>query len=424
MYKLYILVECLENPLSTTSRGFRWLWCATTGAALGDGLSSAVLPLLIASQTRDPFVVSLLQVATGLPWLLFGLVAGTLVDRWDRRAVMWRTDVARVVLAAALAGLVLLELASVPLILLVAFLLPTGATLIRSAAPALLPTLVDRDELAAANGRLQAGATVAGSFGGPAVGSGLYAISAALPLLAQTLSLAISTACVLLLPGAPARNPVERLTARSIRSEAREGLRWLSSHQVLRKVASGTALLAAATGILLAVLVLHVLEFLGLPPVGYGLMISVYAIGSVAGALLTAPVERRLGTSRCLLASALLGAGSIGALALAPAPVPAGGALLCLGVATMLWNTIAVTLRQELTPAHLLGRVSSAFNVVAVGAAPIAAPIGGVIAARFGTPVAIGTAAALCALACIDVARIPSIERTAAGGHDGPVGEG
>jgi len=392
-------------------RRFGWLWGATVGAALGDGLSMTAFPLLIAGQTRDPFIVSLLQVATGLPWLLFGLLAGALVDRWDRRSVMWRTDLARLCIALSLGVLVALGHAPVAVVLLAAFLLACGSTLIRSAAPALLPTLVPRERLADANGRLQAGSTVSGSFLGPAAGSVLYSLSAAVPFLVQTFALVVSTLCVWRLPTTLVPS-ASRTGRSSIWVETAEGVRWLAAHRVLRSVAVGTILLAASTGVLLAVLVVHVLEFLDLPPVGYGVLISVYAGGSVAGSLFTARLRPALGTNRCLLCSALLGTVSIAVLAMAPNAVLAGVALFALGVATMLWNILAVTVRQELTPNHLLGRVTSAFTVAGVGSAPIAAPLGGVIASLANTSMAIGGAALLCAFACIAVSRLPDLDDT------------
>lgn len=401
------------HPSPRPDRGYGWLLGSTVGAAMGDGLSTTALPLLIASQTREPIVVSLLQVATGLPWLLFGLAAGTLADRWDRRTVMWRTDLSRVAVAAALGVLVLAGQVSVGLILGAAFLLASGATLIRSAAPALLPTLVERAGLAAANGRLQAGSTLSGSFVGPALGGVLYAASAALPIMAHVLSLAFSALCAARLPKRTTA-PTPPRPRRSIREETVDGVRWLAAHRVLRSIVTGTVLLSAATGILLAVLVIHALEFLNLTPAGYGALISVYALGSVVGSLLTAYLQRHLGTNRSLLVSALFGAVAIGALAVAPTPVLAGGALVGLGVATMLWNTLAVTVRQSLTPNHLLGRVTSAFNVIGTGAAPIAAPLGGVIASLTSTSLAIGVASLLCAVACLYLKRLPDLDQAIA----------
>lgn len=373
---------------------FGWLWGANTGAALGDGFAMVAFPLLIAGMTRDPLVVSLLQAAAGLPWLLFGLLAGTLADRWDRRTLMWRTDVARFGVVAALAGLVAVDALTVPLLLAGAFLFATGSTLIRSAAPALLPALVPPDRLADANGRLQAGATAAGSFVGPALAGALYASTPWLPVFGQTLALAASAACLRRLPVGVSRVPAVR--SRSFARDTWEGLRWLACHRVLRALAAGTALLAAATGILLSVLVLHALQTLGLPAAGYGGLISLYAAGSLVGAVATPPLNRHLGTRTCLLLAAAVGALSIAALAAATIVLTAAASLMALGVAAMLWNTTTVTIRQQSTPDQLLGRVSSAFNVLSVGAAPVAAPIGGVIAATTSTASALAAAAVLC----------------------------
>jgi len=153
------------------SRAFAWLWGSNFGAALGDGMAAAAMPLLIAGWTRDPLVVSLHQVAAGLPWLLFGLLAGGLADRWDRRTLMWRTDVARLIIAAGLCAAIATGTFGVPAILAATFLLATSTTLLRSAAPALLPELVSRERLLQANARLQLGSTTAGSFLGPSLGA-------------------------------------------------------------------------------------------------------------------------------------------------------------------------------------------------------------------------------------------------------------
>jgi hypothetical protein len=130
------------------------LWSAATISGAGDGVRVVALPLLAAGLTRDPRAVSLVAVAAGLPWLLSALPAGALVDRWDRKRVLWSVDFAR---AAVMAGLVVgvaLGHASIPLLLVVAFLLGSAQTLFDSAAQAALPVVVPRPDLERANGRL------------------------------------------------------------------------------------------------------------------------------------------------------------------------------------------------------------------------------------------------------------------------------
>ncbi len=132
------------------------LWLAQGVSNLGDGVYVTALPLLAATLTRDPLPVSAVLFAEWLPWLLFGLVAGALLDRWERRRVMWMVDAARLAVVGGFATMVLVGWASIPLLMATGFLLGSGQTLVDTAAQALIPALVSRDphRLALANGRL------------------------------------------------------------------------------------------------------------------------------------------------------------------------------------------------------------------------------------------------------------------------------
>jgi MFS family permease len=121
---------------------YRKLWSATAISTLGDGMYLAALPLLAAQLTRDPLAVSAVTFASWLPWLLVALASGALVDRWDRRRVLWTVDLGRCVLVGALAVLVLVGWASIWLLATVGFLLGVGQTLFDSAVLAIIPALV------------------------------------------------------------------------------------------------------------------------------------------------------------------------------------------------------------------------------------------------------------------------------------------
>ena len=149
---------------------FRSLWVASTSGALADGIAAVALPLLIVGVTHNPVTVSLLQVASGLPWLLLGLHAGVLNDRWDRRRILWAADLFRVAVVVALTLVVVVGAVSVPAILAVALFYGGATVLFRSASPAILPSLVSGCNLSKANGRLQTGTTTAGSLAGPGIG--------------------------------------------------------------------------------------------------------------------------------------------------------------------------------------------------------------------------------------------------------------
>src|SRR4051794_2155654 len=182
--------DCLSMRQRSLGREYHRLWGAAAVSNLGDGVFLAALPLLAASLSDDPLTVSSVTAALALPWLILALISGALVDRWNRLVVMARVDLARGVLMVVLAGLVVEGLASIPLLVVFAFLLGAAETLFDTAALAALPSLVAStdDQLHRANGRLEGVRTVATEFLGPPLGGALFAASPALPVLADAAS--------------------------------------------------------------------------------------------------------------------------------------------------------------------------------------------------------------------------------------------
>jgi MFS family permease len=395
LYKPYRNEPAVTHPLAGP---FRSLWIASTTGALADGITATALPLLIVSLTHDPVTVSLLHVATGLPWLLLGLHAGVLSDRWDRRRILWGADLFRLVLVVALILFVSAGTTSVAAILAVAFLYGGASVLFGSAAPAILPSVVGERDLSRANGRLQTGTTTTGSLVGPSMGGLMFTLAAWVPLLAQAGALAASVVALRRLPQS-VPGPHDSKPRPPMRVEIAEGLRWIIRDRTLRALAIATTLLAASTGMLLAVLVLHVVDALHGAQSSYGLLFTLYAGGGLAASTVVPRAHALWGTRSCLIVSASLGTVSLLVVAWGTTVSYVAAGLVLLGVATMLYNVIAVTVRQQTTPDHLLGRVSSVFNVLGVGSLPPAAFAAGVLAKAYGTELSITVGASLCALA-------------------------
>lgn len=375
---------------------FRWLLASTTSGSLADGITTTAMPLLVIGLTTDPVLVALLPVALGLPVVLFSLHAGALVDRIDRRTVLWVADASRATLAATLMMLVLFHAQSVPALLAVAFLEGTATVAFRAASPAMLPSIVNREDLGRANGHIQTGSVVSGGFVGPALGGLLYPLAALAPFAAQSASMLVSVVCLRRLPKHSGTRDEARPS--TVGSDIREGLRAVFADRILRSLAVTTFLLASSTGMLQAVLVLHVVNGLGAPKSAYGILFTVFAAGCLIGTWLMPKIRDRFGGRACLLVAAALGAASLLTIAGAANVYLAGVGMTLLGIGSMVYNIAAVTVRQERTPDALLGRVSSVSNLLGTGGIPIAALLAGTIAAATSTTWAIVAAAGTCAM--------------------------
>ena len=351
--------------------GFARLWAASGVSNLGDGVYGTALPLLAATLTRDPLLVSVVSFAEWLPWLLFGLVSGALLDRWDRRRVMWVVDAARFAVVGGLAAAVLLGEASIPLLAAVGFLLGAGQTLVDTGAQSILPALVSRDgrRLEWANGRLVGTRVVTQELAGPPTGGFLFSVAAWAPLAADAVSFAAGSALVASIRGHFGPAP-GRASPASLRSEIAEGLRWLAAHRVLRATAAMVAvvnLLAMAGS---AVMVLFAQERLGLDAVGFGLLLGGSAVGGVLGSLVAARSAGVFGTARIIVGTMVLSGLAFLVFGLSSDPWLAGVMFGLVGFLTVVFNVVMESLRQALTPDRLLGRVISAFRLFSYGAVP------------------------------------------------------
>ncbi|MFI6265801.1 MFS transporter [Micromonospora sp. NPDC051006] len=378
---------------SRLGRDYHLLWSAAVSSRFGDALRTPALALLAATLTRDPRVIAAVTVAGQLPPLLFGLLGGVYADRWDRRRTMALVDGVRAAVVGALAVAVALDRAGVAALLLAAFLLATLGTLFDAASFALLPALVPPAALPRANGRLQAGAAVAGGFlGAPAAGL-LFTAAPALPFTIDAVTFAVAALLVLALTPARPLGDAKPTPRGSVRAEIGEGVRWLRGDRTLWRFTLLTAASNLAISGLLAVLVLYALDVLRVPPAGYGLFAAAAIVGGVAGALGSGRLAARLGTVPALRAVLAVQTVALAGFALARHPVPGGLALAVFAAGTASWNSVFASYGQRRVPAGLLGRVGAAQRMVGLLTAPVGAALAGLVGAAYGTaPVAVGAA--------------------------------
>ncbi|MET7523664.1 MFS transporter [Streptomyces sp900116325] len=396
--------------------GFGRLWTAQTVSSLGDGVTHAALPLLALTLTRDPMALAVVTAAGTLPWLLFGVVGGALVDRWDRRRTMWVTDAARAVLLAIPAAAAALDVLSIPLLAAVGFLLGLGGLFFDTAATAYLPDLLGRNPalLERANSRLRGTQTAASGFAGPPAGSALLALGRAVPLLADAVSFALSALLVRSLPAAP---PLKETRA-SLLQQARAGASYVFRDRLLlglalRPAVGNVAFLAVET-----VLALFAHDRLGIATIGFGLLLTAEATGGLLGAGIASFLGRRLGTGTALTCTAAVEGLAILGLAAAPNPYVAGLALAVCGAGMGATMVLGPSLRQAIVPAHLMGRVASTSRMLAMCAAPFGAFLGGWLATTYDVRTPLYTAAGLLLAMTAVTATMTSNRRVEAALHD------
>lgn len=362
---------------------YRKLWTASTVSNLGDGITWVAAPLLAATLTRDPVLVAGLAFAHGLPWLLFTLVSGALVDRLDRRRIMWTADAVRTTMIGLLGLAVYAGLANLPLLYAVFFVLGTAETLFDNASQAILPAVVDREKLEKANGRLFGGQLVANEFAGPPLGGFLFAAAAAAPFLLDAGTFAAAAALVLAMRGSfrPERAERPRTT---MRAEIFEGLRWLWGQPLLRTLAVMLGIMNAVHAAYTSIFVLFAQDILGLGEVGYGILLTSGAVGGLIGSLAADRIIVLFGHGRTLLGSVLLSAATLGGTAVIENAFAIGGLFVLIGICVVVWNVITVSLRQAVIPENLFGRVNSVYRLLGWGAIPIGALLGGFLARGLG----------------------------------------
>ncbi|MDP8922605.1 MAG: MFS transporter [Chloroflexota bacterium] len=363
---------------------FRKLWASSALSNLGDGVALVAAPLLATSVTHDPYLVAGLAFAQRLPWLLFALLSGALADRLDRRRTMAAVAAGRATLIGLLGIAVLLDVASIPLLYAVFFLLGTGETLFDTASAAVLRVLVPREELPSANARLAGTITVTNQFVGPSLGGFLFAGAAALPFLLGAGGLAAAAALVVALRGSFRVARAEGVPPPGLRAEVVEGIRWLLRHRLLRTLALALALLNLTLVAQVSIMVLFARDRLGVGPAGYGILVTTYGLGGVLGSLVAHRVIARLGAGRTLRLAMLIEAATPAALALSTDAFLAGAVLTFFGCHAVVWGVLLSSLRQELTPARLQGRVVSAYRLIEHGGAAPGALLGGLVATAYG----------------------------------------
>ncbi len=387
-------------------RNFRAMWSAHTVSQFGTQITFFVVPVLaLTTLSASTGQLGLISALETLPFLLFGLPAGALLDRWDRRRVMVVADIGR---AAAIALLPIGHLAgllSIPLLCAVGFAVGLCTVFFDIADQAFLPTVVSREQTPDGNSRLEFSRSAA-ELAGPSLG-GLLLQSVAAPLILVVNAVSYLVSALLLglirLPRMEVPPPRERTR---MRTQIAEGLRFVLRHRTLRSLAlaTGTSNLVGLGGALGVVLTAFALRDLGLSPGELGLALTVGNCGALLGAVLCGRLVELAGLGRVLIAAKSMPGLAVLVLTTAaptravPTLIAATGIMAC-GITV--YNIAQVSLRQAVTPTNMLARMNASVRFVVWGTLPVGATAGGYLASVVGTRRTLWLIAGIGLLSCL-----------------------
>ncbi|MFV1991556.1 MAG: MFS transporter, partial [Acidimicrobiales bacterium] len=375
------------------------LLTASVISNLGDGVSIIAYPWLASALTRNPLLIALVGVAQFLPWLIFSLPAGVITDRHDRRSIMVSMNVLRTGLTLVVAFAVLGTQSRLPgvdeitdgivhnspllyaMILLSSLLLGMAQVLYDNTAQTIIPSIVDTQNLEKANGRLWGFEQTANQFVGPVIGSLMLAVAFSLPFFFDAATFAVSAALIVMIPRRITTTEVGAKARAPWKDELKEGVRWLWGHELLRPLAIILGLLNGIFQLAFATLVLFAQDILGTSPQQFALLGTSAATAAIIGAMVSHRINKRIGPGATLRLTLLASGVFTGLVGFASDWRLVWVLFFIMTFFGVGWNVLTVSLRQEIIPDHLLGRVNSVYRFLGWGMIPVGALLGGILVA-------------------------------------------
>lgn len=362
-------------------RSFRWMMASSWATNTSDGIALAAGPLLVASETDSPELVAASVLLQRLPFVLFGLYAGVLADRLDRRRLLVVVNLLRTAVLAILAAVIWSGEVNIAAVLVAMFLLGTAETFADTTTMTLLPMMVDKRDLGIGNARLYVGVIVANQMAGPPIGALLFTAGRALPFVTQGVLLALGA---LLISRIAVSAPVRTGERSHLRRDVAQGVRWLWGHPPIRTLTLTIVFFNITYGAAWSVLVLYTDQRLGLGEVGFGLITTVGAVGGLVGTSAYGWLERRYALSSIMRVGLVIETLTHLVLAVTTTPSVALVTFFVFGAHAFVWGTTANSIRQRAVPEAFQGRVGSVYMMGVVGGLALGAVVGGALAGRWG----------------------------------------
>lgn len=378
----------MSSPTLWRHPGFFRLWAGETASQFGEQFGNLAIPVIAVSVLgASSFEVGLLNTAETLAFLVIGLPAGAWIDRWIKRRVMLRADLVRAVLLALVPVLWFTQVLAFWQLLVIGTAVGICSVFFDVGYQSFIPTLVRREQIAEANGKLETTAQIA-RIAGPAAAGGLLTILAA-PLLLAVTAVTYLASFFALTTIADTETPKPAAERRPLAIEIREGLVWVFRQPLLVRIVLCTALSNLFGTIALTMMPVLVLRELHLSPAVYGLIGSAGAVGGLLGAAMSSRISRRIGEGHAIPAAALLGGVAMLVLPLSTVWTPAAipvliGSEFFFSAAVLVYNIAQVSFRQRICPPELLGRMNASIRFIVWGVMPLGGFASGLLSVWIG----------------------------------------
>ena len=363
---------------------FNRLFSASVISNLSDGLLAVAAPLLAISLTKDPVLISLLSAFVMLPWLLFAIPIGLIVDRSNKRLLITFTNSIRFITAGLVALAISTDTITIYWLLLATFIIGTCEVATDTATQSLIPVILEKKNFEKANTRLNIAETVIQNFIGAPLSGFLYATAIVLPFILNSLGFLIAAIFVLMIPAHLISHGFSTVDTdeekKSFISDIKFGLNYLWNDRPLRRLVATTTSLGFFYSLSTSTLILFITETLDLPTQYFGVLLAGSGSGAVLGGILTPILSKKFGRGGVLAVAIFISSITVLFQGLAPNYWVFGSIGFISAFFITNWNILLMSCYQVLIPSELYGRIHGARRPFVWGVMPIGAFLGGVIA--------------------------------------------
>jgi MFS family permease len=365
-------------------RTFNRLWSASIASNFADGILKTAAPLLAATLTQDPFLISMMAALVMLPWLFFAMPVGVLVDRVDRRLALALANSSRFLIAAAVAMAVATDSITIWWLFLAAFTIGIAEVVYDTTTQSMIPQIVPKPKMDRANSKIQAAEIFVSDFVGAPVSGILYSLAIVISFAVNSLGLLVAVGLVLMIPKTFSQNLGATESASSKEKNFWEdikfGVRYILDNQSLRSLVIQTTIIGLAFALSQATMVLYLLKVQQVPVSAFGFVLMSFGVGALAGSVAAPKLAKKFGNGR-ILATVNIAAGVMMiCLAFVPSIWFAIPLFVLMGSTSGIWNVLLMSLYHRLIPNHLFGRIHGTRRTLIWGMMPIGSLIGGALA--------------------------------------------